>query len=310
MKVLVTGGAGFIGSHVVDGLLRAGHEVCIVDSLWERGGGRLERVPEEAAFYKVDIRDRALSDIFAAERPQVVCHLAAQHSVRISTEMPKYDAEVNTLGLINVLQCCTRFRADKIVYSSSAATYGTAKQMPVDEETPQHPESPYGTTKLAGEHYLRFWKAMHGLDYTALRYGNVYGPRQDPTGEAGVIAIFARAFLLEEPVRIEWDGEQQKDYVFVEDVARANLCSLTQGGGEAYCIATGAGTSVNQLYRELAEIVGYEAEVIPAPKRPGDIRVSYFDCSKAKAQLGWEATVPLDRGMRATVQYFRQQLDL
>jgi UDP-glucose 4-epimerase len=310
MKVLVTGGAGFIGSHVVHGLLEAGHEVCVVDSLWERGGGRLEHIPEEATFYKIDIRDKALSDVFAAERPQVVCHLAAQHSVRISTEMPKYDAEVNILGLMNVLQCCTRFAASKVVYSSSAATYGTAKRMPVDEETPQHPESPYGTTKLAGEYYLRFWKAMHGLDYTALRYGNVYGPRQDPTGEAGVIAIFARAFLLEEPVRIEWDGEQQKDYVYVEDVARANLCALDRGGGEAYCIATGQGTSVNQLYQKLAEIVGYDVQVIPAPKRPGDIRLSYFDCGKAKAQLDWEATVSLDRGMRATVEYFRQQLGL
>ena len=308
MKVLVTGGAGFIGSHVVDTLLQAGHVISVVDNLWERGGGRLDHVPAGVAFYKVDVRDRALCDVFAAERPQVVCHLAAQHSVRISTEMPKYDAEVNAVGLINLLECCTRFGTEKVVYSSSAATYGTAKAMPVDEETPQKPESPYGTTKLAGEHYLRFWENVHGLAYTSLRYGNVYGPRQDPTGEAGVIAIFVRAFLLGEPVRIEWDGEQQKDYVYVRDVARANLCALTQGDGEAYCIATGTGTSVNQLYRKLAEIVGYEVEIIHAPKRPGDIRLTYFDYTKAKAQLAWEPTVGLDEGMRATIAYFRQQL--
>jgi UDP-glucose 4-epimerase len=308
MKVLVTGGAGFIGSHVVDALLQAGHEICVVDSLWERGGGRLSHVPKHVAFYKVDVRDKALSDIFASERPQVVCHLAAQHSVKISTEMPKYDAEVNAIGLINLLQCCTRFGTEKVVFSSSAATYGTAKEMPVDEETPQNPESPYGATKLVGEHYLRFWKNVHGLSFTSLRYGNVYGPRQDPTGEAGVIAIFARAFLLGEPVRIEWDGEQQKDYVYVRDVARANLCALTQGDGKAYCIATGEGTSVNQLYQKLAEIVGYEVEIIRAPRRPGDIRLTYFDCTKAKVQLDWEPTVGLDEGMRATVAYFRQQL--
>jgi UDP-glucose 4-epimerase len=309
MKVLVTGGAGFIGSHVVDALLQAEHEVCVVDNLWDRGGGRLSHVPAGVTFYKVDIRDKALGDVFDTERPHVVCHLAAQHSVKISTEMPKYDAQVNAIGLINLLECCTRFGTEKLVYSSSAATYGTAKQMPVNEETPQHPESPYGTTKLAGEHYLRFWQNVHGLAYTSLRYGNVYGPRQDPTGEAGVIAIFARAFLLGEPVRIEWDGEQQKDYVYVRDVARANLCALSRGDDKAYCIATGRGTSVNQLYWKLAEIVGYEVEIIHAPKRPGDIRLTYFDYAKAKAQLGWEPRVDLDEGMRATVAYFRQQMN-
>jgi UDP-glucose 4-epimerase len=198
MKVLVTGGAGFIGSHVVEVLLDAGHQVCVVDNLWEHGGGRRENVPDAATFYQVDIRDEALADVFTAERPEVVCHLAAQHSVKISTEMPVYDAEVNILGLINLLQCCTRSRTDKIVFSSSGAVYGTVEEMPVNEETPRRPQSPYGITKMASEHYLRFWRDMHGLPFTALRYGNVYGPRQDPTGEAGVIAIFARAILLDE----------------------------------------------------------------------------------------------------------------
>lgn len=308
MKVLVTGGAGFIGSHVVDVLLEAGHDVAIVDNLWEHGGGRIENVNPQARFYKLDVRDAALADVFAQERPEAICHLAAQHSVKISTDDPVYDAQVNILGLINLLQCATRFGSRKVVFSSSGATYGTAEKMPVDENTPQKPESPYGITKLASEFYLRFWKETYGLDFTSLRYGNVYGPRQDPTGEAGVIAIFARQLLLKLPVRIDWDGEQQKDYVYVRDVARANLLALTRGGGEAYCIATGKGTSVNALYRGLANLIGYEAEIVHAPKRPGDIYLTYFDCRKAERELGWKPEVDLETGLRLTVEFFKQNV--
>jgi UDP-glucose 4-epimerase len=310
MKVLVTGGAGFIGSHVVDVLLEAGHQVAVVDNLWELGGGRMENVNPQAQFSKMDIRDAALAQVFENERPEAICHLAAQHSVKISTDDPVHDAQVNVLGLINLLQCATRFGTRKIVYSSSGATYGTVDKMPVDEHTPQHPESPYGITKLASEHYLRFWKEMHGLDFTSLRYGNVYGPRQDPTGEAGVIAIFARAILLGEPVRIDWDGEQQKDYVYVRDVARSNLLALTRGDGEAFCIATGKGTSVNALCRHLVEIIGHEAEIVHAPKRPGDIYLTYLDCRKAEEQLDWKAEMDLVEGLRLTVDYFRANLNL
>ena len=216
-----------------------------------------------------------------------------------------HDAQVNSLGLINLLQCATQFGVRKVVFSSSGATYGTVDKMPIDEATPQRPESPYAITKLASEHYLRFWKDVHGLDFTTLRYGNVYGSRQDPTGEAGVIAIFARAILLGQPVRIDWDGEQQKDYVYVRDVARANLLALAEGGGEAFCIATGRGVSVNALYRGLADIVGREVEIVRTPKRPGDIYLSYFDCRKAEEQLGWKAETGLDEGLRLTVDYFR-----
>jgi UDP-glucose 4-epimerase len=304
MKILVTGGAGFIGSHVVDILLEAGHDVSIVDNLWERGGGRLQNVAPQARFYQIDVRSPALAHVFDEVRPEVVCHLAAQHSVKISTEDPVHDAQVNSLGLINLLQCAVHFGVRKVVFSSSGATYGTVDKMPIDETTPQHPESPYAITKLSSEHYLRFWKDMHGLDFTSLRYGNVYGPRQDPTGEAGVIAIFARAILLGEPVRIDWDGEQQKDYVFVRDVARANLLALGRGGGEAFCIGTGRGVSVNALYRGLVDIVGREVEVVRAPKRSGDIYLSYFDCRKAEEQLGWKPETSLEDGLRLTVDYF------
>lgn len=308
MKILVTGGAGFIGSHVVDVLLEAGHQVSIVDNLWEKGGGRLENVNPKATFYQVDVRDRDLGDIFEKERPEAICHLAAQHSVKISTDDPVHDAQVNILGLINLLQCATHFGTKKVVFSSSGATYGTVEKMPVNERTERNPESPYGITKMASEYYLRFWKDLYGLDFTALRYGNVYGPRQDPTGEAGVIAIFARQILLGMPVRIDWDGEQQKDYVYVRDVARANLAALTKGSGDAYCIATGAGTSVNVLYRGLVDVIGHEVEIVRAPKRPGDIYLTYFDCSKAKEQLGWEAKTGLAEGLKLTVEFFRQNV--
>ena len=158
---------------------------------------------------------------------------------------------------------------------------------------------------MASEYYLRYWKETYGLDFTALRYGNIYGPRQDPTGEAGVIAIFARAILLGKPVRIDWDGEQQKDYVYVRDAARSNLLTLTHGSGESFCIATGRGMSVNALYRGLADIVGHDVEIVHAPKRPGDIYLSYFDCRKAEEQLGWKAKIGLEEGLRLTVDYFR-----
>ncbi len=310
MNVLVTGGAGFIGSHVVDGLIQAGHHVAVVDNLWEHGGGRLENLDQAAMFYKLDIRDPGIARVFEKERPEAICHLAAQHSVKISTDDPAHDASVNILGLINLLQNATNYGVRKIIFSSSGATYGTVEKMPVDENTSRSPESPYGTTKMASEYYLRFWKAVHGLDFTILRYGNVYGPRQDPLGEAGVIAIFARQILLDQPVRIDWDGEQQKDYVYVEDVARANILALSAGDGEAYCIAHGEGTSVNALYRGLVKEVGHEVEIQRAPKRPGDIYLTYFDCSKARNELGWQAEVGLEEGLRRTVDFFRERLGI
>ena len=308
MKILVTGGAGFIGSHVVDALIEAGHHVSIVDNLWERGGGKLENINPQANFYKIDIREPALSEVFRKEQPEVIFHLAAQHSVKISTEDPTHDAGVNVLGLINLLQNAARFGVCKIIFSSSGATYGTALKMPVDENTVQHPELPYGTTKMASEFYLRFWKNLYGLNFTILRYGNVYGPRQDPLGEAGVIAIFSRQILMNESVRIDWDGEQQKDYVYVGDVAAANLLALTSGDGEAYCIASGKGTSVNALYQGLANEIGHGVEIRRAPKRPGDIYLSYFDCSKARRELGWKPAVSLEEGLHLTVNSFRALL--
>jgi UDP-glucose 4-epimerase len=307
MRVLVTGGAGFIGSHIVDQCVAAGHEVAIVDNLWEEGGGKTQNLNARATFYRADVTDEAsLTRIFDEVRPEIVSHQAAQHSVAISTKNPQFDARVNVLGLLNVLTNCTRTGTRKIVFASSGATYGTPAYLPINEETPQRPESPYGITKMVTEHYLRYWQEANGLTYTALRYGNVFGPRQDPNGEAGVIAIFAKRFLNHDSVRIDWDGEQQKDYVYVEDVARANLLALNHGDNEIFCIGTGRGASVNELYRTLEKITGYAPEIVRAPKRPGDIYLAYFDSSKAARVLGWKPQETLEEGIKKTVDFFRK----
>jgi UDP-glucose 4-epimerase len=307
MRVLVTGGAGFIGSHIVDQCVAAGHEVAIVDNLWEEGGGKTQNLNAQATFYRADVTDEAtLSRIFDEVRPEIVSHQAAQHSVAISTKNPRLDARVNVLGLLNVLTNCTRTGTRKIVFASSGATYGTPTYLPINENTPQRPESPYGITKMVTEHYLRYWQEANGLTYTALRYGNVFGPRQDPNGEAGVIAIFAKRFLKHDAVRIDWDGEQQKDYVYVEDVARANLLAIDHGDNDIFCIGTGRGASVNELYRALEKITGYTPEIIHAPKRPGDIYLAYFDCSKAARVLGWQPGATLEEGIAKTVDFFRK----
>jgi UDP-glucose 4-epimerase len=304
VRIIVTGGAGFIGSHVADAYAADGHEVLVVDSLWEQGGGRRENVRDGIAFVRMDVRDEALGPLFARFRPEIVSHHAAQHSVAISARDPIYDAQVNVVGLLNVLEQARHAGARKLIYASSGATFGTPDRLPITDETPQRPASPYGISKMAGEHYLRFYRETHGLDFTALRYGNVYGPRQDPNGEAGVISIFIGKFLAHQPVRIDWDGEQTRDYVFVADVARANLAALDRGSGEAYVIGTGNKTSVNEIYRALVRISGYEAPIERASQRPGDARDAQFDSARARAQLGWSPSTALADGIRETYEYF------
>ncbi|MBV9718865.1 MAG: GDP-mannose 4,6-dehydratase [Candidatus Eremiobacteraeota bacterium] len=306
MRIIVTGGAGFIGSHVVEAYLAAGHDLLVVDSLWEHGGGRRANVPSEVTLVHMDIRDEAIGRVFAEFKPDVVSHHAAQHSVAISVRDPIYDANVNAVGLLNVLEHASRCGARKIVFASSGATFGTPDRLPITDATPQRPTSPYGITKLIGEHYLRFYRESRGLDFTALRYGNVYGPRQDPNGEAGVIAIFIGKFLAHQSVRIDWDGEQTRDYVFVSDVARANLAALERGSGGMYVIGTGTKTSVNAIYRALVTIAGYEAPIERAPQRPGDARDAQFDSSLAHAELGWSPATTLADGIRATYEYFER----
>jgi UDP-glucose 4-epimerase len=308
MRIIVTGGAGFIGSHITDAYLAAGHEVVVIDSLWAHGGGRRENVAERASFVHLDIRDRGIERVFREFGPEIVNHHAAQHSVAISSRDPQLDAQVNVLGLLNVLDTAVKTGVKKVIFASSGATFGEPKTLPITEATPQRPESPYAITKMVGEHYLRFYRAQHGLDFTALRYGNVYGPRQDPNGEAGVISIFIGRFLAEQSVKIFWDGEQTRDYIYVGDVAALNLRVLERGGGSCYAIGTNKKTSVNQIYRALAEVTGFEAPIERLPRRAGDVRDAQIDPGLAGRELGWHPTTTLLDGMKATVEYFQERL--
>jgi UDP-glucose 4-epimerase len=308
LRIIVTGGAGFIGSHIADAYCAAGHEVVVLDSLWAHGGGRRENVPQGASFIHLDIREEGVERIFREFAPEVVSHHAAQHSVAISTRDPRLDADVNVLGLINVLDNAVKAGVRKVIFASSGATFGEPSKLPITEATPQLPESPYAITKMVAEHYLRFYQAQHGLDFTALRYGNVYGPRQDPSGEAGVIAIFIGRFLAEQGVKITWDGEQTRDYVYAGDIAELNVLALEKGSGRCYGIGTNTKTSVNELYRALVQVTGFDAPVEYVPKRDGDVRDAQIDPALAKKELGWEPRTSLVEGMTKTVAYFRDRL--
>jgi UDP-glucose 4-epimerase len=255
----------------------------------------------------VDICAPQFSDIVAQERPEVIFHEAAQMSVKKSTDDPVYDAQVNVLGLLNVLQSSLAAGVRKVVFASSGATYGNPDYLPMDELHPLRPGSPYGITKMVAEHYLHYYAQDQGLQYTALRYGNVYGPRQDAHGEAGVVAIFTRQLLAGQTPVIHWDGEQIRDYVYVGDVARANLRAATAGDHASYCIGTGVGTSVNQLYAALCREIGVDVSPKRAARRAGDLRAAYFDIRRAAEDLNWQPSVSLAAGLAQTVAAFRTE---
>jgi UDP-glucose 4-epimerase len=303
MRALVTGGAGFIGSAIVDLLISEGHDVAVVDNF--ATGKRANLFPDQSVrFYEMDIRDPNLASVFVRERPEVVFHQAAQMSVKVSTDDPLHDAQVNVVGLVNMLEASATAGVRKVIFASSGATYGNPLRLPMDEDHPQRPESPYGITKMVAEHYLAYYALDRGVQYSALRYGNVYGPRQDPHGEAGVVAILCNHLLSGKQPIIHWDGEQTRDYVYVGDVARANLAAATAGDGRCFCIGTGVGTSVNTLYGMLCQVAGTWIEPRRAPRRPGDLRAAYFDTSRARAELGWSATMPLREGLTNTFEFF------
>ncbi|MBE0696479.1 MAG: NAD-dependent epimerase/dehydratase family protein [Anaerolineaceae bacterium] len=305
MKILVTGGAGFIGSHVVDLLIESGHQVVVVDNL---STGRKSNLNPRAKFYQVDIRSQDLEKVFEAERPEVVDHHAAQMDVRRSVADPIYDADINVLGGLNLLNLAVKYGVRKFIHiSSGGAVYGEPVYVPCDENHPVQPLCPYGATKYILELYLYMYKANYGLDYTILRYGNVYGPRQDPAGEAGVVAIFTGHMLKSIPVTIFGTGEQVRDYVFVKDCARANLIAVEKGSGQVFNLGCGVPTTVNQIFNGLKEITQYPLEANYGPARTGETFQIYLSAEKARQQLGWLAEVSLMDGLRKTVEYFKDR---
>jgi len=305
MKVLVTGGAGFIGSHLVDAYLSAGHQVAVVDDL---SSGRRENVDPRAAFHQVDIRDPRIAEVFAAEKPDLVNHHAAQIDVRKAVDYPRLDVEVNVLGTIAVLEQCVKFGVGKVIFASTGgAIYGELETLPADEGHPVRPLSPYGIDKHMGEHYLRFYHETRGLQFAALRYANVYGPRQDPRGEAGVVAIFANAMLAGKTPTIYGDGEQVRDFVYVGDVVRANLLAGKREAPGPLNIGTGAAVSINEIYRTLAEIIGFGGPPAHAEGKAGDVRRSALEARLAAQVLGWQPETSLQEGLRRTVEWFRER---
>jgi len=305
MKILVTGGAGFIGSHVVDAYIEAGHQVAVVDDL---STGRPSNLNQQAAFYKVDIRSPELRQVFDGFRPEVVNHHAAQMDVRRSVADPRFDADINILGSINVLECAREYGVRKFIYiSSGGAVYGEPVFLPCTEEHPVDPICPYGASKHVVEQYLYIYRQVYGLDYTVLRYPNVFGPRQDPRGEAGVVAIFTRQMLGDEQVVINGDGEQLRDFVYVADCVSANLLTLENGsGGRIYNLGQGIGTSINEIFEHLKAITGYRRDAVHGPPKAGETYRIYCDASRARQELGWEPTVDLEEGLRCTVAHFRE----
>jgi UDP-glucose 4-epimerase len=302
VRILLTGGAGFIGSHVAGRLLERGHEVAVVDDL---STGKRWNVPDGAQFYEMDIRS-GCTRVFEEFAPEALCHQAAQMDVRRSVKEPDFDAEVNVLGTVRLLENCMRHGVDRVVFASTGgAVYGEQEAFPATEDHPQYPVSPYGVSKLAGERYLHFYNAQYGLPYAALRYANVYGPRQDPHGEAGVVAVFCGNMAAKRPSTINGNGEQTRDYVYVDDVARANVLALEQDPPPgAYNIGTGIETSVNRLYELLQDISG---EYIPprhGPGKPGEQLRSCVDHSRATRLLGWRPEVSLADGLRETLRSF------
>jgi UDP-glucose 4-epimerase len=304
-RVLVTGGAGFIGSHVVDALIQAGYEVIVVDDL---SRGHRSNINPETKFYQVDIRSEELAPIFAHERPEYVNHHAAHIDLRRSLEDPLHDASANILGSINLLECCRRYGVRKIIYASSVAVYGQPEHLPCDENHPIRPSSPYGASKYAVEPYLHIYRENHRLDFTILRYPNVYGPRQDPLGEAGVVAIFSLQMLMGEQVRINGSGDQERDFLYVEDCVRANLLSMEKGSGEVYNLGTGKGTSINRLFEEMRRLTGYSHHPVHGPPKPGEVFRICLDANKASKELQWSPTHGLQEGLERTLAYFKEHL--
>jgi UDP-glucose 4-epimerase len=305
MKILVTGGAGFIGSHVVDAYLEAGHQVVVVDDL---STGRKENLNPKAKFHQLDILNDKLQQLMQDEGIEVVNHHAAQIKVKASMEDPYFDVKVNVLGSVLLLDLCRRAGVKKVIFASSGgAMYGEADKGPLGEDTRPRPFSVYGASKVSVENYLDVFSQSFGLEYVTLRYANIYGPRQDALGEGGVVAIFTHAMLHGGDFVVFGDGYNVRDYVYVRDVARANLLALDYPKNDAFNIGTGVQTTTNQLFEVLASLTGHKDPPNRTVARLGDLQKSYLDNSKAKKLLKWEPIYDLSAGLNETVQYYKKR---
>ncbi|MGO9266279.1 MAG: NAD-dependent epimerase/dehydratase family protein [Candidatus Binataceae bacterium] len=307
MRILVTGGAGFIGSHTVDALIAAGgHQVSILDDL---SAGKRGQVNPQASFTQADLRDAAVvKGVIARERPEVVVHLAAQMDVRRSVADPPFDAQVNLVGFLNLMEAAREQGLKRVIFASTGgAIYGEQEVFPCNEDHPRRPVSPYGVAKFATEAYLFFYKVQYGIDYVALRYANVYGPRQDPHGEAGVVAIFCGRILEGQPCTIYGDGGQTRDYVYVGDVVRANLAAIQSPVSGAFNIGTGVETDVNQLYQALADAAGSKTAPKHGPARAGEQRRSVITAARAARELAWTPQMMLGDGLARTYSFFKEK---
>lgn len=304
MKVLVTGGAGFIGSHIVDSLIEKGFEVCVVDDL---SGGNRKNINCNAKFYEEDIENAELMDIFREEKPDYVIHEAAQICVENSLKDPVDDAMINIIGSVNVLEACRQTGVKKILYPASAAIFGEPQYLPIDEAHPLDMISPYGVSKHAVEHYLEVYKKLYGLEYNVLRYSNVYGPRQDTSGEGGVAAIFCDTLLRGKTPYIFGDGNQTRDFIYVKDVVTANLLALTSPCSGIYNVCTNTHVSVNELYDLIRSALNVETQPLHIDKRPGDILNSYMTYEKIQKDMHWTPHYSLPEGIKETVEYYEHR---
>jgi len=304
MKVLVTGGAGFIGSHATDAFIAAGHDVVVVDDL---SSGKRSNVNPKAGFHQLDVQDAdGIGAMIRAEQPEVLCHHAAQMDVRRSVADPAFDARVNLVGLLNLMEHGRRNGLRRVILASTGgAIYGEQDCFPAPETHATNPISPYGIAKLASERYLYFYSKQYGIPYVALRYANVYGPRQNPHGEAGVVAIFIEKLLRGQQPVINGDGKQTRDYVFVGDIVRANVAALTADFCGALNLGTGIETDVNAIFRTLVEVGPFPAEEKHGPGMPGEQLRSVIDASRAREVLGWQPEVDFAEGLRRTIAFFR-----
>lgn len=302
-RILVTGGAGFIGSHLVDALVERGEAVLVLDDL---STGKREYVNPKAQFAEVDIRTAAAQDAVRAFQPEIIFHLAAQKSVPESLKHPANDAEINLVGLCKLLEVIPDLQLQKFIFASTGgAMYGDSAALPASEAQPAQPASPYGITKYASEQYLAVWSKLHIFSTTTLRFANVYGPRQDPYGEAGVIAIFSMRAVRGEPMRVFGSGEHTRDYVYITDVIKAFLSVLDADASGTFNVGTGQETSVLDILRTLSKIVGKEVAIDHQPEVAGEMARSSVDASLFRSTLQWQVTVPLEEGMRQTLEWFR-----